>query len=68
MDGHRTVAAAASGARRVACVTGATGFIGSWLIRSLLRRGYHVNATIRDAGWSAYDPPPLRLEESASIM
>nr|XP_009399213.1 PREDICTED: dihydroflavonol-4-reductase isoform X2 [Musa acuminata subsp. malaccensis] len=49
MDGHQTVAAAASGARRVACVTGATGFIGSWLVRSLLRRGYHVNATIRDA-------------------
>ncbi|THU65154.1 hypothetical protein C4D60_Mb05t00680 [Musa balbisiana] len=60
MDGHRTVAAAASGARRVACVTGATGFIGSWLIRSLLRRGYHVNATIRDAGKASWLLSALR--------
>ncbi|KAF7141251.1 hypothetical protein RHSIM_Rhsim06G0188000 [Rhododendron simsii] len=30
------------------CVTGATGFIGSWLVKSLLRRGYTVHATLRD--------------------
>ncbi|KAI4369801.1 hypothetical protein MLD38_018205 [Melastoma candidum] len=29
------------------CVTGGTGFIGSWLIMRLLRRGYVVNATVR---------------------
>ncbi|KAF7829647.1 dihydroflavonol 4-reducatase 2 [Senna tora] len=30
------------------CVTGAAGFIGSWLIMRLLERGYTVRATVRD--------------------
>ncbi|XP_061341828.1 putative anthocyanidin reductase [Gastrolobium bilobum] len=30
------------------CVTGATGYIGSWLVESLLQRGYTVHATVRD--------------------
>ncbi|XP_058219962.1 putative anthocyanidin reductase isoform X5 [Rhododendron vialii] len=30
------------------CVTGATGYIGSWLVKSLLRKGYTVHATLRD--------------------
>ncbi|KAG8386202.1 hypothetical protein BUALT_Bualt03G0124500 [Buddleja alternifolia] len=30
------------------CVTGATGYIGSWLVKSLLQRGYTVHATLRD--------------------
>ncbi|KAL8137940.1 hypothetical protein V2J09_003941 [Rumex salicifolius] len=29
------------------CVTGGTGFIGSWLIKTLLQNGYSVNAPIR---------------------
>ncbi|WVZ07196.1 hypothetical protein V8G54_020542 [Vigna mungo] len=29
------------------CVTGGTGFIGSWIIKSLLEHGYSVNTTIR---------------------
>ncbi|KAF5948764.1 hypothetical protein HYC85_014721 [Camellia sinensis] len=28
------------------CVTGATGYIGSWLVKSLLQRGYRVHATV----------------------
>ena len=32
------------------CVTGAAGFIGSWLIMRLLERGYIVRATVRDTG------------------
>lgn len=32
------------------CVTGAAGFIGSWLVMRLLERGYIVRATVRDAG------------------
>nr|2P4H_X Chain X, Vestitone reductase [Medicago sativa] len=29
------------------CVTGGTGFLGSWIIKSLLENGYSVNTTIR---------------------
>ncbi|OVA03683.1 NAD-dependent epimerase/dehydratase [Macleaya cordata] len=31
---------------KVVCVTGANGFIGSWLVRTLLHKGYTVHATI----------------------
>jgi dihydroflavonol-4-reductase len=34
---------------RIACVTGASGFIGSHLVKELLARGYAVRATVRDA-------------------
>ncbi|KAK4255632.1 hypothetical protein QN277_008609 [Acacia crassicarpa] len=30
------------------CVTGASGYIGSWLVQSLLQQGYLVHATVRD--------------------
>ncbi|MED6113398.1 hypothetical protein PIB30_070427 [Stylosanthes scabra] len=29
------------------CVTGGTGFIGSWIIKNLLQDGYSVNTTVR---------------------
>lgn len=32
------------------CVTGATGYIGSWLVKTLLDLGYQVHATVRDPG------------------
>ncbi|XP_051151788.1 dihydroflavonol 4-reductase-like [Andrographis paniculata] len=35
-------------ADRTVCVTGAAGFIGSWIVMNLLRRGYTVRATVRD--------------------
>ncbi|KAK4752869.1 hypothetical protein SAY87_021667 [Trapa incisa] len=34
------------------CVTGANGYIGSWLVKSLLQRGYMVHATVRDSARS----------------
>nr|ADE77658.1 unknown [Picea sitchensis] len=30
------------------CVTGATGFVASWLVKRLLEKGYTVHATVRD--------------------
>ncbi|KAL2456315.1 Tetraketide alpha-pyrone reductase 1 [Forsythia ovata] len=32
------------------CVTGAAGFLASWLIKRLLLSGYHVTGTVRDPG------------------
>ncbi|GAU22587.1 hypothetical protein TSUD_93550 [Trifolium subterraneum] len=33
---------------KVVCVTGASGYIASWLVKFLLQRGYTVRATVRD--------------------
>ncbi|KAJ7964082.1 Cinnamoyl-CoA reductase 1 [Quillaja saponaria] len=35
-------------AGKVVCVTGASGYIASWLVKLLLRRGYTVKASVRD--------------------
>ena len=40
-------------AEQLVCVTGAGGFIGSWLVKELLQRGYAVRGTARDPGESA---------------
>ncbi|KAJ4715790.1 dihydroflavonol 4-reductase-like1 [Melia azedarach] len=32
------------------CVTGASGFLASWLVKRLLLAGYHVTGTVRDPG------------------
>ncbi|TKY67828.1 Tetraketide alpha-pyrone reductase 1 [Spatholobus suberectus] len=37
-----------SGVGKVVCVTGASGFIASWIVKFLLQRGYTVRATVRD--------------------
>ncbi|XP_024025817.1 cinnamoyl-CoA reductase 1-like [Morus notabilis] len=37
-----------SGAGKVVCVTGASGYIASWLLKLLLQRGYTVKASVRD--------------------
>ncbi|KAK9673633.1 hypothetical protein RND81_12G180100 [Saponaria officinalis] len=38
-----------SGVGKVVCVTGASGYIASWIVKLLLHRGYTVHATVRDA-------------------
>ncbi|KAI7752477.1 hypothetical protein M8C21_012574 [Ambrosia artemisiifolia] len=37
------------------CVTGATGYIGSWLVKTLLDKGYTVNATVRNLSSASCD-------------
>ncbi|OMP06029.1 hypothetical protein CCACVL1_01750 [Corchorus capsularis] len=37
-----------SGTGKVVCVTGASGYIASWLVKFLLQRGYTVKATVRN--------------------
>ncbi|KAL0927837.1 hypothetical protein M5K25_002052 [Dendrobium thyrsiflorum] len=37
-----------SGGGKLVCVTGASGFIASWLVKLLLHRGYTVKASVRD--------------------
>jgi cinnamoyl-CoA reductase len=39
---------------QVVCVTGAGGFIGSWVVKELLLRGYRVRATVRDPRKNAH--------------
>ncbi|TVU22712.1 hypothetical protein EJB05_32429, partial [Eragrostis curvula] len=39
---------AGPGAEQLVCVTGAGGFIGSWLVKELLQRGYAVRGTVRN--------------------
>ena len=37
-----------AGTKETVCVTGATGFIATWLVKKLLEGGYTVKATVRD--------------------
>jgi bifunctional dihydroflavonol 4-reductase/flavanone 4-reductase len=40
----------ASATKGPVVVTGASGFVGSWLVMKLLHAGYTVRATVRDPG------------------
>ncbi|KAI9078272.1 hypothetical protein K1719_039774 [Acacia pycnantha] len=53
--------AAATG-KKVVCVTGASGFIASWLVKLLLLRGYSVRGTVRDPNDSSKTEHLLKLE------
>ncbi|KAJ3669246.1 hypothetical protein LUZ60_011196 [Juncus effusus] len=37
-----------SGSGKLVCVTGASGYIASWIVKLLLQRGYTVRASVRD--------------------
>lgn len=39
---------------KVVCVTGASGYIASWLVKLLLQKGYTVKGSVRDPGEETY--------------
>src|SRR3990172_7976434 len=49
LDGNGTMSQSSSWTGSTALVTGATGMVGSWLVRELLARGTRVVALIHDA-------------------
>jgi cinnamoyl-CoA reductase len=48
--GDAAAAAARSGDGKTVCVTGAAGYIASWLVKLLLEKGYTVKGTVRNPG------------------
>lgn len=44
------VMSASMGETTRVCVTGGSGYIGSWIVKRLLERGYTVHATVRNSG------------------
>uniref|UniRef100_A0A0E0LZ13 NAD(P)-binding domain-containing protein n=1 Tax=Oryza punctata TaxID=4537 RepID=A0A0E0LZ13_ORYPU len=49
------------------CVTGAGGFVGSWVVKELLHRGYVVRGTARDPSAQKY-PHLQKLEGAAERL
>lgn len=47
-SGRHRLQKMSSGAGKVVCVTGASGYIASWLVKLLLHGGYTVKASVRD--------------------
>lgn len=43
-------ASSSAGTGQTVCVTGAGGFIASWIVKLLLERGYTVRGTVRNPG------------------
>ena len=47
-----------AGNGQTVCVTGAAGYISSWLVKLLLERGYTVKGTVRNPGMSCSSMQP----------
>ncbi|XP_061340062.1 cinnamoyl-CoA reductase 1-like isoform X1 [Gastrolobium bilobum] len=58
---------AASAAAKKVCVTGAGGFVASWLVKVLLSKGYIVHGTVRQPGSQKYEHL-LKLERASENL
>ncbi|XP_004515541.1 cinnamoyl-CoA reductase 1-like [Cicer arietinum] len=58
--------ATSEGIKKV-CVTGAGGFIASWLVKVLLSKGYSVHGTVREPGSQKYEHL-LKLERASENL
>ncbi|RLN04977.1 cinnamoyl-CoA reductase 1-like [Panicum miliaceum] len=68
VGGDNNTANCASGHGHTVCVTGACGFIASWLVKLLLEKGYTMRGTVRNperapqgSGWSG-GPADVRAD------
>ncbi|EAZ42146.1 hypothetical protein OsJ_26710 [Oryza sativa Japonica Group] len=61
-------AAAVSGGGRTVCVTGAGGFIASWLVKLLLEKGYAVRGTVRNPDDAAKNAHLMALAGAAERL
>lgn len=52
--GEREVAQ--TGKRKYVCVTGSWSLVGSWLVRTLLEKGYNVRSTLRTSTGKILNP------------
>lgn len=51
--------------KKTVCVTGAGGFVASWLVKRLLSTGdYTVHGTVRDLGKIRSTPPSVNLSRA----
>ncbi|XP_045791620.1 cinnamoyl-CoA reductase 1-like [Trifolium pratense] len=55
------------GANKKVCVTGAGGFVASWLVKLLLAKGYSVHGTVRQPGSKKYEHL-LKLERASENL
>ncbi|CAL5210552.1 unnamed protein product [Lathyrus oleraceus] len=55
------------GVNRKVCVTGAGGFVASWLVKLLLSKDYVVHGTVRDPGSQKYEHL-LKLEKASENL
>ncbi|XP_045830021.1 cinnamoyl-CoA reductase 1-like [Trifolium pratense] len=55
------------GANKKVCVTGAGGFVASWLVKLLLSKGYSVHGTVRQPGSKKYEHL-LKLERASENL
>jgi len=53
---------------KLVCVTGAAGYIASWIVKFLLQRGYTVRATVRNPSQYLLSPISPSLDSFSFVF